>query len=156
MAVELLPRYSRRIDEINEAVTAAYLSGANTRRIRGALSPLLRDAPLSKSAVSRVIVTLKAAFEQWKQRPLEELDIAYVYLDAIALKVRSARKVVSMPVLAAVVVLTNGQKRLVSPGSVQQRVQGRLEGLHRADDRARHKGAVARGSRRRERRDRTT
>jgi transposase-like protein len=110
----ILPRYSRRIAEVNEAVVAAYLSGANTRRIRGALAPLLRDAPLSKSAVSRVIVTLKAAFDAWKKRPLDALDVSYIYLDAIALKIRSGRKVVSMPVLAAVVVLTNGDKQLVS------------------------------------------
>jgi putative transposase len=111
---KVLPRYSRRIVEVNEAVTAAYLSGANTRRIRGALSPLLRDAPLSKSAVSRVIVTLKAAFDAWKKRSLEGLDVIYMYLDAIVLKVRSARKVVSMPVLVAVAVLANGEKQLVS------------------------------------------
>lgn len=110
----LLPRYARRVAEVNEAVTAAYLSGANTRRIRGALSPLLRHAPLSKSAVSRVIVTLKAAFDEWKRRPLDGLDVAYIYLDAIALKIRSARKVVSMPILVAVAVLTNGEKQLLS------------------------------------------
>lgn len=109
----LVPRYARRIAEVNEAVTAAYLSGANTRRIRGALSPLLRAAPLSKSAVSRVIVTLKAAFDEWKQRPLDGLDIEYIYLDAIALKIRSARKVVSMPILVAVAVLKNGDKQLL-------------------------------------------
>lgn len=110
----LVPRYARRLAEVNEAVTAAYLSGANTRKIRGALSPLLRDAPLSKSAVSRVIVTLKGAFDAWKQRTLEGLDVAYLYLDAIVLKVRSAKKVVSMPVLVAVAVLASGEKQLVS------------------------------------------
>lgn len=110
----ILPRYQRRIAEVNESVTAAYLAGANTRRIRGALSPLLRNAPLSKSAVSRVIVTLKEAFDAWRGRSLADLDLAYVYLDAIALKVRSARKVVSMPVLVAMAVLTNGEKQLLS------------------------------------------
>jgi hypothetical protein len=30
-----------------------YLSGTNSRRLRGALAPLLRGAPLSKDAVSR-------------------------------------------------------------------------------------------------------
>jgi len=110
----LLPRYQRRMVEVNEAVTAAYLSGSNTRKIRGALAPLLCAAPLSKSAVSRVTATLKTAFEEWRNRRLEDLDVAYLYLDAIALKVRIARKVVSMPVLAAVAVLTTGEKQLVS------------------------------------------
>jgi putative transposase len=61
-----------------------------------------------------VIVTLKGAFDDWKRRSLADLDVAYVYLDAIALKIRSAKKVVSMPVLVAVVVLTNGEKQLLS------------------------------------------
>src|SRR6185312_12060751 len=110
----ILPRYQRRIVEVNGAITAAYLSGANTRRIRGALSPILRDAPLSKSAVSRVIVTLKSAFDAWRKRSLASLDVIYMYLDAIVLKIRSAKKVVSMPVLASVAVLGSGEKQLIS------------------------------------------
>jgi putative transposase len=110
----MLPRYQRRLPEINEAVIGVYLSGGNTRRIRGALKPLLKGAPLSKSAVSRVVQTLKGALEEWKKRPLGELDVAYLYLDAIALRVRQAGKVGSAPVLAAVAVLTDGAKQLVS------------------------------------------
>jgi len=37
----ILPRYQRRMPEVNEAVVATYLAGGNTRRIRGALQPLL-------------------------------------------------------------------------------------------------------------------
>ena len=33
----MLPRYQRRMREVNEAVVATYLAGGNTRRIRGAL-----------------------------------------------------------------------------------------------------------------------
>src|SRR5713101_614634 len=55
----ILPRYQRRMREVDEAVVATYLAGGNTRRIRGALQPLLKAAPLSKSAVSRVVATLK-------------------------------------------------------------------------------------------------
>ena len=51
----IVPRYQRRMREVNEAILATYLAGGNTRRIRGALQPLLKAAPLSKSAVSRVI-----------------------------------------------------------------------------------------------------
>src|SRR5437016_9361941 len=55
----IVPRHQRRMPEVNEAVIATYLAGGNTRRIRGALQPLLKAAPLSKSAVSRVVATLK-------------------------------------------------------------------------------------------------
>lgn len=110
----LIPRYQRRMVEVNEAVAAAYLTGANTRRIRGALAPLLKGAPLSKSSVSRVVGTLKSSFDAWRKRSLDGLDVAYLYLDAIALKIRSARKVVSMPVLAAIAVLSDGTKQLIA------------------------------------------
>jgi transposase-like protein len=34
----IVPRYQRRMREVNEAVSATYLGGGNTRRIRGALA----------------------------------------------------------------------------------------------------------------------
>jgi putative transposase len=111
---KLLPRYQRRLPEVNEAIASVYLSGANTRRLKGALRPLLRAAPLSRSAVSRVVQTLKGALDEWRKRKLDDLDVAYLYLDAIALRVRQANRVVSTPVLAAVAVLTDGTKQLVS------------------------------------------
>ncbi|HEV8673480.1 MAG TPA: IS256 family transposase [Methylomirabilota bacterium] len=110
----LLPRYQRRLREVNEAVVATYLAGANTRRLRGALAPLLRAAPLSKSSVSRIVGTLKAELEAWRTRSLADLDVLGLYLDALALRVRSAGKVVSVPALGVVAVLTDGQKQLVA------------------------------------------
>jgi putative transposase len=47
-------------------------------------------------------------------RSLTELDIVYLYLDALALRVRSAGKVVSVPVLTAVAVLADGQEQLLA------------------------------------------
>lgn len=111
---KILPRYERRLPEINEALVGAYLAGHNTRRIRGALRPLLKEAPLSKSAVSRVVATLKASFDAWRRRSLAELDVVYLYLDAFALRVRRDRRVQSVPVLGAVAVLADGHKQLVS------------------------------------------
>lgn len=111
---KILPRYQRRMPELNEAVVGAYLSGTNTRRIKGALRPLLKAAPLSRSSVSRVVSTLKAALDAWRTKSLADLEVVYLYLDAIALRVRTAGKVVSMPVLVSVVVLANGEKRILS------------------------------------------
>jgi len=110
----IVPRYQRRMREVNEAVIATYLAGGNTRRIRGALQPLLKAAPLSKSAVSRVIATLKDGLEAWRTRSLTDLDVIFVYLDGFALRVRIAGKVVSVPVLGVVGVLPDGHKRLLA------------------------------------------
>ena len=110
----IVPRYHRRMPEVNEAIVATYLAGGNTRRIRGALQPLLRAAPLSKSAVSRVTATLKDGLEAWRTRSLADLDVVYVYLDAFALRVRSAGRVVSAPMLGGVGVLSDGRKQLLA------------------------------------------
>jgi len=113
-ASSIVPRYQRRMREVNEAVIATYLAGGNTRRIRGALQPLLKAAPLSKSAVSRVVATLKDGLEAWRTRSLADLDVIYVYLDGFALRVRSGGKVVSVPVLGVVGVLVDGGKQLLA------------------------------------------
>jgi putative transposase len=113
---EILPRYARRTKVIDEAILGTYLAGGNTRRIRTALQPLLGAAHLSKSAVSRVVGRLKALFEAWASRDLSAERYAVLYLDAIHLKVRMARRVVAVPVLAALGVAEDGTKVLVSLG----------------------------------------
>lgn len=110
----LLPRYQRRLREVNEAVLATYLAGGNTRRIRRALAPLLKAAPLSKSAVSRIVSILKSELDRWRIRSLADVLVVYLYLDALALRVRSAGKVVRVPVLGVVGVLADGQKQLLT------------------------------------------
>ena len=111
---ELLPRYARRTREVDEAILGTYLSGANSRRIRKALKPLLGEEHLSKSAVSRVVSRLKERFEEWQNRALSEEVYAIVYLDGFHLKVRMAKRVISVPVLVALGVAPDGQKRLLS------------------------------------------
>ncbi len=91
-----------------------YLSGVNSRGIRKALKPLLGEEHLSKSAVSRVVSRLKERFEEWQNRTLSEEVYAIVYLDGFHLKVRMAKRVISVPVLAALGVAPDGQKRLLS------------------------------------------
>ena len=66
----LIGRYQRRGASVDQALLGCYLSGANRRRIRGALSPLLRGSPLSKSAISRLVGRLEALFTQWRSRSL--------------------------------------------------------------------------------------
>jgi putative transposase len=111
---QLVPRYERRMPEINAAIASVYLSGSNTRRIRGALAPLLKAAPLSKSAVSRIVATLRQGLEAWQQRSLADVELAYLYLDAIALRVRMGQRVTSVPVLVALGVLADGSKQLLA------------------------------------------
>jgi len=106
----LIARYQRRGASVDQALLGCYLSGANGRRIRGALSPLLRGSPLSKSAISRLVGRLETLFSQWRSRSLASEAVVFLYLDAIALRVRIAKKVISVPVLVGLGVKADGQK----------------------------------------------
>ena len=110
---EILPRYARRTKEVDEAILGVYLAGGNTRRIRKALEPLLGTTHLSRSAVSRVVARLKGHFAAWKERDLSAERYAVLFLDGFHLKVRLARRVVAVPVLAALGVAKDGTKVLV-------------------------------------------
>jgi transposase-like protein len=109
-----LPRYARRTREVDQAILGAYLAGANTRRIRKALMPLLGEEHLSKSAVSRVASRLKELFGRWCERDLSQERYAILFLDGFHLKVRMARRVVSVPVLSVLGVAEDGTKHLVA------------------------------------------
>src|SRR5437899_2420191 len=85
-------RYQRRTTRVDEAILGVYLAGGNTRRIRGALAPLLRGGPLSKDAVSRLVGRLREDFDTWRTRDVADEDIRYVFMDGWYPKVRIDRK----------------------------------------------------------------
>ena len=126
---ELLPRYARRTKEVDEAILGIYLAGANSRRIRIGLEPLLGAANLSKSAVSRVVGRLKGLFEQWSFRDLANETYAVLFLDGFHLKVRLARRVVSVPILAVLGVGEDGTKVLVSLRLATSEASGHWSGV---------------------------
>ena len=74
----MIRRYQRRTERVDEAILGVYLSGTNTRRLRGALSPLLRGAALSKDAVSRLVGRLSEDFESWAKRDLAGMGVVFI------------------------------------------------------------------------------
>ena len=110
---QTVARYERRTQRVDEAIVGVYLSGANTRRIRGALAPLLRGGPLSKDAVSRLVVRLKGDFEQWQQRDLKADQVRYLFMDGWYPKVRIDKKRVRVPVLVTLGARQNGERVVI-------------------------------------------
>lgn len=109
----IMPRYQRRTQRIDDAILGVYLSGTNTRRIRGALAPLLKGGPLSKDAVSRLVGRLKDDFTAWRKRDLSNEDIRYIFLDGWYPKVRIGKKRERVPVLVILGVRSDGQRVLL-------------------------------------------
>jgi len=107
---ETVRRYQRRTTRVDEAILGVYLAGTNTRRIKGALAPLLRGGPLSKDAVSRLVGRLREDFETWRARDLADEDIRYVFMDGWYPKVRIGGRRVRVPVLVTLGVRANGER----------------------------------------------
>lgn len=110
---EIVPRYERRTRRVDEAILGVYLAGTNTRRVRAALSPLLKDAPLSKDAVSRIVGRMAEDFEAWRQRDLSGEEIVYLFLDGWYPKVRVGKRRVRVPVLVTLGVRRDGQRTVL-------------------------------------------
>jgi putative transposase len=109
----IIPRYQRRTGRVDEAILGMYLSGTNTRRLRGALAPLLRGARLSKDAVSRLVGRLREDFAVWAQRELGELKIRYLFLDGWYPRMRIGKKRVRVPVLVTLGVCADGRREVL-------------------------------------------
>jgi transposase-like protein len=99
---QIIPRYQRRTERVDEAILGVYLSGTNTRRLRG--------APLSKDAVSRLMGRLREDFAAWAQRDLGELRIRYLFLDGWYPRLRVGKKCVRVQVLVTLDVCADGRR----------------------------------------------
>jgi len=107
---QVVGRYERRTERVDEALLGVYLSGTNTRRVRGALAPLLRGAPLSKDAISRLVGRLRGDFETWSKRDLSQERIVYLFLDGWYPRVRIGKKRVRVPVLVTLGTCADGRR----------------------------------------------
>src|SRR5713101_1005490 len=106
----IIGRYQRRTERVGGALLGTYLSGVNTRRLRGALSPLLRGAPLSKDAVSRLVGRLRDEFTAWSTRDLAAEEVCYLFLDGWYPRVRIGKKRARVPVLVTLGVCADGRR----------------------------------------------
>ena len=109
----VVPRYQRRTSRVDEALLGVYLSGTNGRRIRSALAPLLKGAPLSKDAVSRLTGRLAGDFAAWRSRDLADEQIRYLFLDGWYPRVRLGKQRVRVPVLITLGVCADGRRLLL-------------------------------------------
>jgi transposase-like protein len=106
----IIPRYQRRTERVDGALLGTYLSGVNSRRLRGALAPLLRGAPLSKDAVSRLVGRLRDEFTAWSTRDLGAEEVRYLFLDGWYPRVRIGKKRARVPVLVTLGVCADGRR----------------------------------------------
>lgn len=83
----ILPLFVRRTQAVGDLLPELYLHGLAERDFDLALRGLLGDeAPLSASSVARLKVKWKAEYEAWSTRPLDGLEVVYVWVDGVYVK----------------------------------------------------------------------
>jgi transposase-like protein len=130
---EIVRRYARRTRRLDAALITSYLVGTNTRKVKLALRPLVEGTAMSRSAVSRLVKRLQNLFDAWRERDLAEESYVFLFLDAIRVPVRLARRVVKVPVQAVLGVKASGEKELLelrlAPSESLKSWEGVIEGL---------------------------
>lgn len=109
---ETIGRYKRRTDDIDAAITTAYVSGVSTRKMAEVTETLMGEK-VSRSTVSRVTKRLDEQVEALRNAPIES-DIPFLFLDATFLDARWARQVENVSALVAYGVRANGKRQLLA------------------------------------------
>jgi transposase-like protein len=108
---QLLSRYQRRQESVNELVREAFLRGISTRQVGEVLEPILGEA-YSAQTVSRIACGLDLAVQAFHRRRLRD-EYLYLFLDGVVLKVRDARGQVRRRVVLVAYGITGGGRREV-------------------------------------------
>jgi len=110
---QLLRRYQRRQESVNELVRAAFLRGVSTRQVGEVLEPVLGES-YSPQTVSRIARGLDGAVRAFHQRRLRD-EYVYIFLDGVVLKVRdSGGKVRRRWVLVAYGITAAGRREVIA------------------------------------------
>ena len=107
---DVMGRYRRRSEEVDEMMVEAYVSGVSQRKMGDVTEALLGER-VGRSTVSRVAKRLDGAVEALRSAPRPH---PYLYLDATFLDARWARKVENVSALVAYAVDPDGHRRLLA------------------------------------------
>ena len=108
---DVLGRYRRRTEDVDDLITEAYVQGVSQRGM-GEVTEALMGERVSRSTVSRTAKKLDEAVTELKEQPIEGAH-PYLYLDATYLDVRWARRVENVSALVAYAVGPDGRRRLL-------------------------------------------
>ena len=113
----VLPMFARRTAEVNKLIPQLYLHGLALGDFDLALRGLLgKAAPISASTVARLKESWQAEWEEWMKRPLDGLEVLFLWVDGIYVKAGPEKE--KAVLLVIVGGLSDGRKVIlaVEPG----------------------------------------
>lgn len=106
----LINKYERYEKAIEKDLVLMFLSGLSTRSI-SLISKSLIGRKVSAAEVSKVNKELMTGIEAWRNRPLFDLEIKYVFIDGVNFAMRVDHKIEKLPMLV-VIGVTNENRRI--------------------------------------------
>ena len=107
-----LPLFAKRTRQVRELIPELYLHGLALGDFDLALRGLLGEKAHLSSSTARLKEKWQAEWEVWQSRPLNDLEVVYLWVDGIYVKAGLEKeKAVLLVVLAA---LSDGSKTVVS------------------------------------------
>ena len=89
----LLPLFVQRTKQVFDLIPELYLHGLSEGDFDLALRGLLgEDAPVSASTVARLKEKWNAELAKWRARPLDDLEVVYVWVDGVYVKAGLRRR----------------------------------------------------------------
>jgi transposase-like protein len=108
----LLEPRKRAEKALTAVVAECYVKGVSTRRVDALVETLGIDG-ISKSQVSSMSASLDAGVSAFRSRPLDSGPYPYVWLDAVAIKVRDDGRIVNVAVAVATGVNRDGRREIL-------------------------------------------
>jgi putative transposase len=108
----LLETRKRSEQALRLVVAQCYVEGVSTRRVDDIVKALGIEG-ISKSQVSLIAADLDVIVEEFRNRPLDAGPYAYLWIDALYIKVREGGRVCSVATLIATAVGADGRREIV-------------------------------------------
>ena len=109
----VLPLFKRQTKEVTELLPQLYLHGLAQGDFDLALRGLLgNEAPLSSTTIGRLKEKWHAEWEAWAARPLDDLEVVYLWVDGVYVKAGLERE--KAAVLVVLAGLADGRKTIVA------------------------------------------
>ena len=109
----LLPLFVNRTRKVAELIPQLYLHGLSEGDFDLAVRGLLgEEAPISASTVARLKDKWNDELAQWRARPLDDLEVVYMWVDGVYVKAGLERE--KAAILVVMAALSDGRKVVVS------------------------------------------
>src|SRR6478735_2323277 len=117
-ASRLFGKHVTKTNALETLVIAAFVRGLSVRDVEATLGEALGDrAAISKSTVSEICKAIRAEYQAWARRRLDEVMLDYLFLDASFFRMHPGSP--AEPVLAAWGITTGGKPAFIglAPGA---------------------------------------